>query len=119
MQLLMTADSSLLPRRHPPTPTRRVKMSPRMPTDTQTHSDAEKGLIDAYSMRQADTTVVVSSQLSRPLGEKERDEKRQELVPALPYTKEKEAPIVAKPVVKPKKKVSKWVLWRLWFNTYR
>lgn len=24
-----------------------------------------------------------------------------------------------KPAPKPKKKVSKWILWQLWFNTYR
>lgn len=28
-------------------------------------------------------------------------------------------PAAAKPPAKPKKKVSKWILWQLWFNTYR
>ncbi|EIM90402.1 uncharacterized protein STEHIDRAFT_51165 [Stereum hirsutum FP-91666 SS1] len=28
-------------------------------------------------------------------------------------------PPTAKPPTKPKKKVSKWILWQLWFNTYR
>lgn len=34
----------------------------------------------------------------------------------------KDAPAPAnrpKPAAKPKKKVSKWILWQLWFNTYR
>ena len=31
----------------------------------------------------------------------------------------KEKPVAPKPAPKPKKKVSKWILWQLWFNTYR
>jgi hypothetical protein len=35
-------------------------------------------------------------------------------------TTTKEVVVAAKkPAPKPKKKVSKWVLWRIWFNTYR
>lgn len=39
---------------------------------------------------------------------------------AVPATKkETHAAPPSKPAPKPKKKVSKWILWQLWFNTYR
>ncbi|KAF9036741.1 hypothetical protein BJ165DRAFT_1408808 [Panaeolus papilionaceus] len=40
---------------------------------------------------------------------------------AIPLTKEKEKPVVLapKPAPKPKRQVPRWVLWSLWFNTYR
>ena len=95
-------------------------LSDEMTTGSVTTSDAEKGLIDAHSMRQTDATVVISPRLSRQLDdEKKLDEKRQEFVPSLPFIKEKEVVPIPKPVAKPKKKASKWTLWRLWFNTYR
>ncbi|THH33980.1 hypothetical protein EUX98_g333 [Antrodiella citrinella] len=41
-------------------------------------------------------------------------------IEAIPATKkETHAAPAAKPTPKPKKKVSKWILWQLWFNTYR
>lgn len=50
------------------------------------------------------------------------DEKKALAVTAMPVPamkKETHAAPPAKPAPKPKKKVSKWVLWQLWFNTYR
>ena len=39
---------------------------------------------------------------------------------AVPATKkEPTAALPPKPAPKPKKKVSMWILWQLWFNTYR
>jgi len=53
-----------------------------------------------------------------------------DVVDLLPSSKEKDSAVTThtkevvvaakpKPAGKPKRKVSKWVLWRLWFNTYR
>lgn len=84
------------------------------------YSDAERGLIDIHA-RPGTVLPAFDSQAPKY----PTDEKKGELVPAnfFPPPKEKEspkaaAPAPARPTTK-KKKASKWVLWKLWFNTYR
>ena len=77
------------------------------------YCDAEKGILDAP--RGPEATY-------------QRDEKKET------FSDEKKADVAlnnvtvneakkdsrpAKPPPRPKKKVSKWILWQLWFNTYR
>ncbi len=104
-------------------------MSPRPMTDgtvAPAYNDAEKGLIDPHAMRQSEVPLVIPPLLSFPQDEKNQEEKKMEFAsPPFPLSQEKVAlaaaapPKIAKPVAKPKKKVSKWILWKLWFNTYR
>jgi hypothetical protein len=61
------------------------------------YSDAEKGILDSLPV-----------QLAFP-----KDKKDAGALTA----QTKDAPKPAKP--KPKKRVSKWILWQIWFNTYR
>lgn len=98
-------------------------MSSRTPTDATVpaYSDAEKGLIDIHAPHP--TTTVPASAFSAhttsyPLDEKKADLTSPTLFPP-PLEKKEAPPPAAKPSPKKKKKASKWVLWRLWFNTYR
>ena len=96
------------------------------------YTDAEGGLVDIHSIRSAPTATPAFISQSAP--SYHIDEKKPELAPPNPpnfYSppekekqKEKEpvkAIVTAAPARGPpkKKKVSKWVLWKLWFNTYR
>lgn len=79
--------------------------------DASRYGDAEKGTLDTLpypgsppvlSKESTAVSIVVSPSKSLDLKQ------------GLPS---KEG--VKRPAGKPKKKVSKWVLWTLWFNTYR
>lgn len=78
------------------------------------YDDAEKGTHDAPRPVQP---AFPSEEKKDPFV---NDEKTAVAVAAfeLPSSKETPAP-AAKPAPKPKKKVSKWIVWTLWFNTYR
>lgn len=77
------------------------------------YSEAEKGLLDVPSRPQT----------AYPKDEKKNlfpDEKKEDVAAnsvAVVELKKETRP--AKPPPKPKKKASKWILWQLWFNTYR
>jgi hypothetical protein len=75
-------------------------------------SDPEKGLLDSQ-------VVSYNGDVKSPLST---------VSPAFPLTKEKDAVTTttkevttksSKPPPKPKKKVPLWIVWTLWFNTYR
>ena len=92
-----------------------------MEASAPSYSDAEKGLVDIHEQRPVGAAPVFSGQApSYPTDEKKA------LVSAnfFPPPKEKEKPAAAaqppaRPPAKKKKKVSKWILFKLWFNTYR
>ena len=73
------------------------------------YSDAEKGLREPEA--------------AYPKDEKKdlfRDEKKIDAAAnAVAVAELKKDPRPAKTPSKPKKKVSRWILWQLWFNTYR
>ena len=75
------------------------------------YSEAEKGGIDSPK-------AVYPKDEKKPIY---LDEKRAVDVAAYPVPEKKDTPATrpAKPAPKPKKKVSKWIIWKLWFNTYR
>lgn len=93
------------------------------------YSDAEGGLVDAHAIR----ATPVAPPAFQSVPSYHSDEKKRDLSPpnppnfyAQPKEKEKEnesakAVVSAAPARSPakKKKVSRWVLWKLWFNTYR
>jgi hypothetical protein len=72
--------------------------------------DPEKGLLDSQALP-------YNGDVKAPLS------------PAIPLTKEKDLAVTtttkevaarpSKPPSKPKKKVPLWIIWTLWFNTYR
>ena len=66
------------------------------PSPSSPYNDAEKGILEA--LPQADVKTLA-------------------LEPKLPTLAKHTPPI--KPAGKPKKRVSRWILWRIWFNTYR
>lgn len=83
------------------------------------YNDAEKGMIDIHAPHPtAAAPAFVSQAPTYPL-----DEKKADLATTALYqpSKEKKDLAVAqvKPVAKKKKKVSKWILFKIWFNTYR
>ena len=72
-----------------------------------TYNDAEKGTVEVATI-----TVPPTSYPG--------DEKKVDNSIALPEVKKENAtPPAKKSPPKPKKKVSKWIRWTLWFNTYR
>jgi hypothetical protein len=74
------------------------------------YSEAEKGLLEMPRLPEA----------AYPKDEKKdpfRDEKKGDI--SVNVVAEKKEARPAKPAPKPKKKVPKWILWQLWFNTYR
>ena len=81
-----------------------------------------QGAAPAYS--EAEKGILVSPAAIYPKDEKKGsyiDEKKAIEVSTYPVPEKKDtpAPRPSKPAAKPKKKVSKWILWQLWFNTYR
>ncbi|KAF7791249.1 hypothetical protein EIP86_002263 [Pleurotus ostreatoroseus] len=82
-----------------------------------------QGAAPAYS--EAEKGTLETPQLAYPKDEKKAlylDEKKGALdVAALPVPelKKDSAARPSKPTPKPKKKASKWILWQLWYNTYR
>jgi len=93
-------------------------MSDQLKGYTQTPVDPEKGTLDPLTV-QLPYTDDVKTPLSAA-----------DIPPTFPASKEKDSTVTTttkevvvaakpKPAGKPKKKVSKWVLWRIWFNTYR
>ena len=81
------------------------------------YSEAEKGTLE----------MPRAMEVAYPKDEKKGlypDEKKEDVAVntvAVPEMK-KDSPAAVnrpKPAAKPKKKVSKWILWQLWFNTYR
>lgn len=93
------------------------------------YSDAEGGLIDIHAIR---STPVAPAFVSQSAPSYPLDEKKPELSPpnppsfyAAPKEKEKEPVKAIVPTAparasgKQKKKVSRWIIFKLWFNTYR
>lgn len=86
------------------------------------YSDAEKGLIDIHEQRPGAVVPAFTPQApSYPVDEKKA---LSTTVRVFPAPKEKKEPAPAptpappRPAAK-KKKVSKWILFKIWFNTYR
>ena len=81
-----------------------------------------QGAAPAYS--EAENGTLSSPKAAYPKDEKKPvyfDEKKGVEVATYPVPEKKDSPPPrpAKPAPKPKKKVSMWILWQLWFNTYR
>ncbi|KAI0083990.1 hypothetical protein BDY19DRAFT_998077 [Irpex rosettiformis] len=72
------------------------------------YSEAEKGLL---------TSVSRLPEAAYPKDEKKDPFKDEKKVDVTVVEKKDVRP--AKPAPKPRKKASKWILWQLWFNTYR
>ena len=72
------------------------------------YSEAEKGLLN---------DVPRLPEAAYPKDEKKDPFKDEKKVDVAIVEKKDVRP--SKPPPKPKKKVSKWILWQLWFNTYR
>jgi len=86
------------------------------------YNDAERGLIDVHAPRPTTALpafTTVSQVPSYPLDEKKADLTSPALYAPPEKKKEPPAAVAPKPAGKKKQKVSKWTLWRLWFNTYR
>ena len=82
------------------------------PNEVAAYDDAEKGTGDAVLSPKAALTrpsAVV------PL----KDEKDPAAFASPPKKLDAAAAPPAKPAARPKRKVPRWVLWQLWFNTYR
>ena len=97
-------------------------MSSRTDGNAPAYSDAERGLVDIHAPRPA--TALPAFTVSQQAPSYALDEKKVDLTsPPLFSTSEKKreppAAVAPKPAGKKKQKVSKWTLWRLWFNTYR
>ena len=76
------------------------------------YSEAEKGLLEVPRLPEA----------AYPKDEKKdpfRDEKKGDVAISTVAIPEKKDTRPAKPPPRPKKKVSKWIIWKLWYNTYR
>lgn len=78
------------------------------------YSEAEKGTLE----------MPRAMELAYPKDEKKQlfpDEKKGDVGVAITELKKDSPAPVNRPKAppKPKKKVSKWILWQLWFNTYR
>ena len=69
---------------------------------------AERGTLEAI------TTPVKAATVHLDASEEKKLLKEKESVTVTQLPKP-----AARPAPKPKKKVSKWILWQLWFNTYR
>lgn len=94
-------------------------MSDELKGIPQTPMDPEKGTLDPLPV----STLTYNQDVKTPFS-------TLDVSPALLASKEKDSTVTTttkevvvaakpKPAAKPKRKVSKWVLWRLWFNTYR
>lgn len=83
--------------------------------DSQAAVDPEKGLVETQAVPVSyDGDVKAKASLDTLSKEKEKD--------AAVTTTTKEVVVTAKPSKpppKPKKKVPLWIIWTLWFNTYR
>lgn len=88
------------------------------PTKTlQTLPDPEKGTLEPLAVQLSYKNDAKPEDLLSPtFGAAKEKEKEKDLTVA---TKEVAVAPKPKPAAKPKKKVSKWILWQLWFNTYR
>lgn len=85
-------------------------MSSQPQNEALVYNDAEKGTLEVVSLPN--------------LSKQYPDEKTVALVdtPPAKFLDVKQAlppPATKKPAAKPKRKVSKWILFTLWFNTYR
>lgn len=80
-------------------------MSVRPESAAPAYDAAEKGTLEPAMPPQA---LILSSKDEKMLMQEKE---------ALPSLEKAAAP--KPPVKKPKKKVSKWILWQLWYNTYR
>jgi len=80
-------------------------MSVRLEPAAPAYDAAEKGTLEPAMPPQA---LILSSKDEKMLMQEKE---------ALPSLEKAAAP--KPPVKKPKKKVSKWILWQLWYNTYR
>lgn len=78
---------------------------------TPPNEDPEKGMLD-ISMNQL-TVVSFDIEKNKTDSTNVHTDIKSVDLPSAPK------PPTAKPPTKPKKKVSKWILWQLWFNTYR
>jgi hypothetical protein len=91
-------------------------MSDQLTGSPQTPLDPEKGTLEPKTIQlpyKNDVKPAVDDLLSPGFGaSKEKDS-------AITTTTKEVAVAKPKPAAKPKKKVAKWTLWRLWFNTYR
>ncbi|KAI3610765.1 hypothetical protein WG66_007170 [Moniliophthora roreri] len=87
-------------------------MEPRI-IDTAAHPPSIDTTINAYSDAEKGTPSDDGVSPLPPVYMKEAN--KEVTLPSL----EKQPKNDSKPPAKPKKKASKWVLWRLWFNTYR
>lgn len=84
------------------------------------YSDAEKGFIDIHAPHP--TATVPSFETAKALtypDEKKVDPSAPSLFPPPKEKKDTPAAPPVKAAPKKKKKVSRWILWKLWFNTYR
>ncbi|GJE86866.1 hypothetical protein PsYK624_029490 [Phanerochaete sordida] len=85
------------------------------------YSEAEKGTMDSEMPRRLEFAYPKDEKKDLYPDEK-KDLAQVSALPVAELTKEKDTPAAVnrpKPAPKPKKKVSKWILWQLWFNTYR
>ena len=90
--------------------------------DAPAYNDAERGLVDVHAIQSA--TAVPAFNASQAPGYSLDEKKALGSPNFFPPPKEKESAakttvtVAPRPAAK-KKKVSKWILWKLWFNTYR
>lgn len=84
-----------------------VQTTPMSPVPA--YDAAERGTLEVIPVPAKATTVHLDASEEKKM----LKEKESVAIAELPYK------AAAKPAPKPKKKVSKWILWQLWFNTYR
>ena len=101
-------------------------MSRNMPVEgnAPSYNDAERGLVDVHTAKPVTTVAALPTSEAPSYS---TDEKKAAIGSAnfFPPPKEKDSAtkttvtVAARPSPKKKKKVSKWILWKIWFNTYR
>lgn len=81
------------------------------------YDEAEKGDLDT---RTHPVEIALPSQKKDISYPDEKDVAVTQVFPVPPSAKKETSAAPAKPPGKPaKRKVSKWILWQLWYNTYR
>ncbi len=86
-------------------------MSDQLNGTQQTPMDPEKGTLDPVPQLSYNPDVKATIEVFPNSKEKDSG--------VVTTTKEVVVAAKPKPAPKPRKKVSKWILWKIWFNTYR
>lgn len=100
-----------------------MSSEPTITSAAPAYDDAERGTLEVVRPAPVSPVSYPSDKKEDPFKDEKKAIATVTAVEPLPSSKEKAADAAPAPralaAKKPKKKVSKWIIWQLWFNTYR